>query len=137
MNPVNISDTDGDNLTIEEYGGDLHFEADANLMVYDRPAVESIRNACNEFLGPEFDWGSKIGANEAKLRLAAEYGLKAKFAYTGERDYRAVERRIVPEDVYVNHDHVLVGGESFDQGGIPEGYRQFRLDRISGEVVVR
>lgn len=140
-----ITDTYGDTLEIEydtTGNEDDTFEIKAldgetSNYLFNREQATEFRDALNEFLQPVFDWGSDIGPNEAKLRLAAQYGLKVKFAYAGERDYRAVERRLVPEEVYVNHDHVLVGGESFDQGGVSEGYRQFRLDRISGEVVVR
>lgn len=94
-----------------------------------RQVINAIRDAAN------LPHGDAVAGdpNEAKLRLAASHGLRAKFAYQGERDYRAVERRLEPKAVI----NGFVSGESFDQGGAPEGYRQFRLDRIHGPVAIR
>lgn len=138
MNPVTITDTHGDSLTVQEYAGCLYIEADATENEFDRDEARELRDAINEYLSEEpEDEGDAPTANEAKLRLAAQYGLKTKFAYAGERDYRAVERRLVPDTVEERQGVVYVTGESFDEGGVSQGLRQFRLDRISGEVVVR
>ena len=67
----------------------------------------------------------------AKLELAAELGLQAKFNYTHDGSTR--ERRLVVEDF----DGEYVSGESYNEAGRHEGYRQFRLDRIEGSVVIR
>jgi predicted DNA-binding transcriptional regulator YafY len=70
--------------------------------------------------------------NEAKLDLAVECGLQAKFSYTNERGETA-ERRLLVED----YDGEYVSGQSYDQNSQYEGYKRFRLDRINDSVVIR
>lgn len=70
-------------------------------------------------------------ANHAKFDLAVDYELRARFWYdsgTGIRD-----RRLAVED----YDGEYVRGQSFDESGNPEGYRQFIVDNIVGPVTVR
>lgn len=133
-----ITDVEGDCCTVTVHDDDheVELEADANCMVYDHAGASVLRDALNNFLG-EAQADACDTANEAKLRVAVEWDLRAKFAYKGDLDRKPVERRVEPDSVYENHGVLYVGGESYDQGGDPEGYRQFRLDRISGEVVVR
>jgi predicted DNA-binding transcriptional regulator YafY len=117
-----------DKLYVDAREGDN--EAEVEL---DADAVVRLRDALSEFIGePEDD------AEIAKLRLAADYGLRAKFAYQGDLDRKPVERRLEPESIHTDiNGTTYVRGESYDAGGQPEGYRQFRLDRISGSVVIR
>lgn len=63
---------------------------------------------------------------DAKLDLAADFGLQARFTYTNERGETA-RRTLTVED----YDGEYVGGVT------PDGYRRFRLDRIEGKVVIR
>lgn len=144
----NIVDAYGDTLTVEpgQYpanSGNLYVEIkqdNCNTAVELVPnAVVELRDSLDEFLGDveDAEETSYPTANEAKLRLAAQYGCRVKFAYAGERDYRAVERRLEPEVVDTQAGVSYVEGESYDAGGQAQGYRRFRLDRISGEVVVR
>lgn len=113
----------------------------ATEFLFDKETATAIRNFINEFLDEDSTTSvldlDAMSHNEAKLRIAADLGLRAKFSYRGEHDYRAVERRLVPDAVSEKHGVLYVGGESYDAGGADEGYRLFRLDRISGEVVVR
>jgi predicted DNA-binding transcriptional regulator YafY len=134
-----ITDNYGDELRIDPDEENLYFTVDNDEgFEFDRDAAIQVRDAINEYLGTSSTVEEDAPtANEAKLRLAAQYGLKAKFAYAGERDYRAVERRLEPDTVETRSGVTYVLGESYDQGGEDQGYRQFRLDRISGEVVVR
>lgn len=140
-----ITDTYGDTLTIRanKDGFELFDESgqtNPGDFYFDQEQARDLRDLLNEFLGEDVIGYTpeNVSPNEAKLRLAAELGLRAKFSYRGERDYRAVERRLTPDSVYESGNSVIyVAGESYDAGGEPEGYRQFRLDRISGEVVVR
>lgn len=71
-------------------------------------------------------------ANEAKLELAANYGLRARFNYTNEEG-ETRDRRL---EVNV-YDGEYVVGQSYDESGRSEGYRRFRLDRINGDVTIR
>ncbi len=76
-------------------------------------------------------------ANQAKLEVAADYGLQAKFTYTNECG-EAAERRVRPTQVWANYaDNVIVSGMSYDANGSDEGHRNFRLDRIEDDVVIR
>ena len=72
--------------------------------------------------------------NEAKFLLALDYegDVKAVFNYTNECG-ETRDRRLVPDEF----DGEVIGGQSFNENGIPEGYRQFRLDRINGPVTLR
>lgn len=151
MNPLSIfltlTDTHGDELHVrfnephDKDGLELVALKDRgyvdphgpNDWLLDEQSVRELRNALDVFLGE----GTRFDPNAAKLELAAQLGLRAKFAYRGDRDYRATERRIEPEKVYDASGNTYVAGESYDEGGEAEGYRQFRLDRISGEVSVR
>lgn len=145
MNTVTITDTSGDKIEVSEMEGELLLDADAAENYLDREEAIRLRGAINDFLGWTTDepdnevdfYTDEVTPNEAKLRLAALMGLKAKFAYAGERDYRSVPRRIEPDTVEERNGVTYVLGESYDEGGASEGIRQFRLDRISGEVVVR
>lgn len=66
--------------------------------------------------------------NIAKLELAADYGFQARFDYQGEADASPRRRTLNVEDF--DGDHVY--------GTTTEGdYRNFRLDRIQGKVVIR
>lgn len=133
-----ITDTYDDELHIATVEEKLYFSVDNDEgFEFERGQAVEVRDAINEFLGVEPEGDTTPTANEAKLRLAVQYGLRAKFAYAGDRDYRAVERRLEPDSLYTIGLQTYVSGESYDEGGAPEGYRQFRLDRISGEVVVR
>lgn len=139
MNTVTITDTSGDTIEVSDFDGELYLDAEAQENYLDREEAIRLRGAINEFLAwsDDEDEGELPTANEAKLRLAAQYNLKAKFAYAGERDYRAVERRLEPDTVETRNGVVYVTGDSYDEGGDYEGIRQFRLDRISGQVVIR
>lgn len=145
MNKVIFSVTDeyGDNLSIETgntYPENLYVEindsdeAQIELLPDD---VKRLGSAIDEFLADEEVVYFTDDPNEAKLRLAVHFDLRVKFAYTGDRDYRAVERRLEPTEVYEGVGGLYVRGDSYDEGGAYQGVRQFRLDRISGSVVVR
>lgn len=145
---VEITDKWGDKLVLGSHvdpGDEFIYVnvADEFEIEIDQEQARQLRDGFNAFLledeTPPITGAtpSLVSPNEAKLGLAAAIGLRAKFSYRGERDYRAVERRLVPDTVFENKGVLYVGGESHDAGGQPEGYRQFRLDRISGEVVVR
>lgn len=71
--------------------------------------------------------------NDAKLELAADLELQAKFQYQGEGDFAPRERRVVVEEF----DGEYVEGVSYDANSQSEGYRRFRLDRIEGKVAIR
>lgn len=70
-------------------------------------------------------------ANFAKLEVAAEYGLKAKFNYTNEQG-RTHDVRLEPEETFSDRGVEYVAGLT-DEGD----YKQYRLDRINGKVAVR
>jgi predicted DNA-binding transcriptional regulator YafY len=139
MNNTTITDTYGDSLSLNADGEEgmlyLQFKCDdCTMLEFEKKQAEQLRNALDEFVG---DQPITNDPNEAKLRLAVGYDFKAKFAYKGERDYRAETRRLEPSEVYDNDGVMYVGGMSYDDGGNAEGYRQFRLDRISGAVTIR
>lgn len=143
---VEITDKWGDKLVLGSYvdpGDEFIYVnvADEIEIEVDQEQARQLRDGFNAFLLEDKTTSvldiESMSPNEAKLRLAADLGLRAKFSYRGERDYRAVERRLVPDTVFENKGVLYVGGEAHDAGGELEGYRQFRLDRISGEVVVR
>lgn len=98
-----------------------------------------LRDVLSQHLGGDskVERDEPLSPNEAKLRVAVDWELRVKFAYQGDLDRKPIERRLEPEAVYENGGVLYVSGESYSAGGAPEGYRQFRLDRISGEVVVR
>lgn len=89
-------------------------------------ALERLENANDRFerqiLGGHlsYDWNRSI------LDLALEFDRDVVFNYQDAAG-RTTTRIITPERV----DNVHVSAET------PEGYRQFRLDRIQGEVSVR
>lgn len=65
-------------------------------------------------------------SEHAKLDVAMDYGLQARFNYTNERGETA--RRTVTVEHF---DGEYVEGETSD------GYRRFRFDRIEAPVVIR
>lgn len=143
MIDVTITDTYDDSLTLStepELEGKLYIDfscGDCTNLEFEKEQVEQLRNALDNFLG-QAPTIQTDDPNEAKLGLAAHFSLKAKFAYKGERDYRAETRRLEPFEVETSDAGVTyVGGMSYDDGGNAEGYRQFRLDRISGPVTIR
>lgn len=75
--------------------------------------------------------------NEAKFDLAVEHGLRAKFNYTNEQG-ETHDVRLEPDDVWRSDEgNVLVGGDSYDEDGRFEGYKQYRLDRVNGPAAIR
>lgn len=76
---------------------------------------------------------SITSANDRKLDLASEFGLQAKFDYQGKSDAAPRERRIVVDD----YDGEYVFGTSYDNNGFDEGYRQFSVANIVGQVSIR
>lgn len=80
----------------------------------------------------EGDDVNETEANDAKLGLAHDWELRAKFNYTNE-DGETRDRRLAVED----YDGMYVAGLSYDERGNVEGYRRFLIDRINGPVVIR
>ena len=79
---------------------------------------------------------STEAANEAKLEVAADHGLRAKFSYTN-RHGETHDVRLEPSDVWTSEGALYVGGETFDEDGDSEGYKQYRVESINGSVVIR
>lgn len=75
-------------------------------------------------------------SERAKLDLAVEHGLRAKFVYTNESG-ETHDVRLEPDDVYLIGPNAYVAGESYDENGDTDGYKQYRLDRIQSPVTVR
>jgi hypothetical protein len=76
-------------------------------------------------------------ANYAKLNLAVEYDLRAKFSYTNEEG-RTHDVRLEPDDIWTDFRGTqYVGGDSYDEDGDVEGYKQYRVERIQDAVAIR
>lgn len=73
---------------------------------------------------------TKLGFNEGVLRLAGIHGREVEFRYTKSEAAPVETRRLLVENVETHGDAVLVGGKDPDRGE----YRNFRLDRIKGDV---
>jgi hypothetical protein len=73
---------------------------------------------------------TKLSFNEGVLRLAGIHGKEVEFRYTKTDTAPVEQRRLLVESVEAHGDVILVGGSDPDRGG----YRNFRLDRIKGEV---
>jgi hypothetical protein len=75
--------------------------------------------------------------NAAKLDLAAELGLSARFNYTNESG-ETHDVRLAVQEVWANYaDVTYAGGLSYDEDGDLEGYKVYRLDRVNDRVVIR
>jgi hypothetical protein len=112
---------------------------DAAHCVVDAPTPEQIRQQAEALLDKagftliaidKVANATKLSFNEGVLRLAGIHGKEVEFRYT-KTDTAPVEtRRLLVESVEKHGDVVLVGGSDPDRGS----YRNFRLDRIKGEV---
>lgn len=124
-------DAPGDLTTFVNADG-KRYEAEGSFGLPDDPCTILDRaNNTKETVTPMLTADDR-DANEAKLNVAVEYDLHAKFNYTNERG-ETHDVRLKPDDVYDGR----VGGYSYDEDGDEEGYKQYRLDRINDKVVVR
>lgn len=148
-----LTDSYGDSLQLitETSSPGIEFLTDSDDQYTDilfyvdgqREAIEAIRDACASVLGDEAIETESLtqkdrDANQAKLEIAAQFGLQAKFAYQGDDDDKSRERRVVAENFWQDASgRYLVGGLTYDSAGNDEGYRQFRIDRLTSKAVVR
>lgn len=133
-----VKDRYGDSITIStlDYIDDaVYIEAQesgfSTSLSFTLDGAREIRDTLNSVVGGVSD------PNEAKLRLAADLGLRAKFDYEGENDDYPETRRVEPKRVFHGPRGLMVGGESYDEDGGSEGPRQFYLSRIDGKVAIR
>lgn len=76
---------------------------------------------------------SDITFNEGILRLAAVHKRVVQFRYAKSPDSPVEIREFTPTRVYTSSDdNVLISGPDEDRGGV----RQYRLDRIKGDVKI-
>lgn len=76
--------------------------------------------------------GKRAEYNHEALELASEYGRMAVFQYEKEGTRSIEKRRLLPQEIQINHDNVLAIGHDPDRGGI----RAYRLDRVVGFVKI-
>jgi predicted DNA-binding transcriptional regulator YafY len=72
-----------------------------------------------------------ITLNEALLRIAAIHGVEVEFSYAKGEGSIIERRRLIPENIQVSGEgNVSFVGQDPDRDDV----RQFRLDRIKGQV---
>lgn len=128
---VDVSETTYYDVTLKTRDSD-HQPDDVSLMAED--AIK-VADAIYEIVGvdkPEPAISATENFNEAALRLAADHGKRARFSYD-KGDGALETRRLRPDGVWQSAlGYPMVGGQDADRGE----YRNFRVDRIQGSVVI-
>jgi predicted DNA-binding transcriptional regulator YafY len=94
--------------------------------------VKELALALSKSVG-EADIQHTTDPNEAKLLVAAEFGLKARFEYRGEADLDFRVRRIEVSDLVLDESPAYVVGYDAEDDGQT---KRFRLDRVRGSVAI-